>query len=132
MARQPPRSQRNPAQRPHFRDRDAKEGPRAFAEKRPPKWRARGTFSVEAVEALRIQPADFRAGCFADVRARAQVLGALGPFAVPVRVVAGEHDEVVAEHINDAGQDGLLRLAGHEDVASTHVLLRIALPATLD
>src|ERR1700753_458763 len=60
------------------------------------------------------------------------MFGAFRPLAVPVRVVAGEHDEVVAEYVDDAGQDRLLRLASHEDVAGLDVLLRIALPATLD
>src|ERR1700735_3664452 len=58
-----------------FATEDAKEGPRAFAEKRPPKWQGRCPPSAEAVEALRIQPADFRACVFADVRTRAQMFG---------------------------------------------------------
>src|SRR3984957_7750155 len=91
-----------------------------------------GLGSVEAVEPLRIQSADFRAGAFADVRKRAQMFGALRPLAVPVRVVAGEHDEVVAQYVDDAGQDRLLRLAVHEDVAGPHVLLRFALPAAFN
>ena len=85
--------------------------------------------SVEPVEALGVQAADLRAGLLADVGAGAQMLCALRPFAVPVRVVAGEHDEVVAEHVDDAGQDRLLGLAGRPDVACLQVLLRVALPA---
>src|SRR6516162_243016 len=61
--------------------------------------------SVQVVEALRVQPADLFAGLLADIRAGSQMLGALWPFAVPVRVVAGEHDEVGAEHVDHAGQD---------------------------
>src|ERR1700755_2813202 len=45
--------------------------------------------SVEAVETLRVEPADFRAGVFADVGAGAQVLGAVPPLPRPARVVAG-------------------------------------------
>src|SRR5215213_921227 len=88
--------------------------------------------SAERVEPLGVASADLRAGFVADVRPRAQMLCALGPFAVPVRVVAGEHDEVVAEHVDDTGQDRLLRLAGRPDVPGLEVFLRIASPAVLD
>src|SRR5688572_599700 len=60
------------------------------------------------------------------------MLRALRPIAVPVRIVAGEHDEVVAEDVDDAGQDRLFRLARRPDVARLQILLRIALPATFD
>jgi len=60
------------------------------------------------------------------------MLCAVRPFAVPVGIVAGEHDEVVAEHVDDARQDRLLRLAGRPDVARPQVLGRIALPPALD
>src|SRR5262245_20698074 len=85
--------------------------------------------SAQAVEALRVLAGDLGARFLADVAARAQVHGALRPIAVPVRVVAGEHDEVGAEDIDDARQDRLLGLAGHPDVAGLEVLVRVALPA---
>src|SRR5271163_648996 len=87
---------------------------------------------VQTVEALCVQPADLGARILADIRAGAQMLGAFGPFAVPVRVVAGEHDEVGAEHVDHTGQDRLLGLAGHPDVARGQVVVRIAAPAALD
>src|SRR6185312_14864916 len=68
----------------------------------------------------------------ADVGSRAQMLCALRPFAVPVRVVAGEHDEVVAEYVDDSGQYRLLGLARGPDIARAQVLDRVALPAALD
>src|SRR5215212_11238382 len=71
--------------------------------------------SVERVEPLGVASADLLACFFADVRPGAQMLGALGPFAVPVRVVAGEHDEVVAKDVDHTRQDRLLRLAGGPD-----------------
>ena len=49
-----------------------------------------------------------------------------------MRVVAGEHDEVGAEHVDHAGQDRLLGLACHPDVAGGQVFVRIAAPAALD
>src|SRR5882757_11314578 len=88
--------------------------------------------SVERVEALGVFAADLRAGRLADVRSGAQMLCALRPFAVPVRVVAGEHDEVVAKHVDHAGQDRLLRLARRPDVPGSQRLLRVASPAVLD
>ena len=59
------------------------------------------------------------------------MLCALRPFAVPVRVVAGEHDEVVAEHVDDAGQDRLLGFARRPDVSGPQILLRVPLPAAI-
>src|ERR1700677_1774021 len=87
---------------------------------------------VQTVEALRVQPADLGARILADIRAGAQMLGAFRPFAVPVRVVAGEHDEVGAEHVDDPGQNRLFRLAGHPDVAGPQIVVWIAAPAALD
>src|SRR5436190_1976385 len=88
--------------------------------------------SVERVEALGVFSADLRTGRFTDVRASAQMLCAFRPFAVPVRVVAGEHDEVVTKHVDDTWQDRLLRFARRPDVACPKVFLGIAFPAVLD
>src|SRR6476659_9666290 len=99
---------------------------------RPAGWADRRGCSAQGVELLCVRPADLRAGVLADVRASPQMLCAVWPFAVPVRVVAGEHDEVVTEHIDDARQDRLLRLAGRPDIACAQVLLGIALPPALD
>src|ERR1700682_1154836 len=79
--------------------------------------------SFDRVDALGVFGADLRAGRLADVRSGAQMLGALRPFAVPVRVVAGEHDEVVAKHVDNTGQDRLLRLTGRPDVSGCKVFL---------
>src|ERR1700738_3637445 len=94
--------------------------------------RTERTGSVKRVEALGVFSADLRAGFLADVRAGAQMLCALRPFAVPVRVVACEHDEVVAEHVDDSWQDRLLRLTCRPDVSGCKVFLRVASPAVLD
>src|SRR5262245_27622328 len=60
------------------------------------------------------------------------MLCALWPFAVPVWVIAGEHDEVVAKHVDDTRQYRLLGLARRPDVARVQILLRVATPAVLD
>ena len=81
---------------------------------------------------MRVQPTDLFARFLTDVGTGAQMLGAFRPLAVPMRVVAGEHDEVGSEHIDHAGQDRFLRLTGHPDVAGPQVVVRIATPAALD
>src|SRR5258708_34940430 len=85
--------------------------------------------SIERVEALGVASADLLAGFLADVRAGAQMLCALRPFAIPVRIIAGEHDEVVPAHVDDAGQDRLLPLTGRPYGAGGPVFLRSAIPA---
>src|ERR1700744_4691938 len=91
-----------------------------------------GAVSVQVVETLRITPADLFASLLADVGAGSQMLGALRPFAVPVRVIAGEHDEVGAQYVDHAGQDRFLRLTRHPDVAFGQIIVWIAAPAPLD
>src|ERR1700739_3726334 len=88
--------------------------------------------SVEVVEALRVQPADLLAGLVADIRSGSQMLGALRPFAVPMGVIACEHDEVGAQHIDHAGQDRFLWLARPPDAARGEIFGRTAAPAALD
>src|SRR5690349_9943727 len=86
----------------------------------------------EPVEAPRVRAGDLRAHVVAEVGPLTERARAVRPVAVPVRVVAREHDEVRTERVRDGGEHGLLGLAAHPDVPGVDVVPGVVPPAVAD